>query len=241
MTLAGIGEKLAASHGVRVCPSTVWQPMLCSNNDLYGILGISRAASDEEITKAYKKLAKRCHPDLNPGNKSAEEKFKKVAAANEILGDSEKRGRYDRGEIDANGAEVHERSFYHHYADSDPDFKYHRHRQEGDFIDLSDILSHLNLHKNGWTESAFEMPGRDVHYQIEVDFIDAANGVKERVTLPDGKVLEVGIPSGLRDGQVLRLKGQGMPGLDRAPVGDAYVIVTVRPHKHFRRVGTTST
>ncbi len=81
------------------------------------------------------------------------------------------------------------------------------------------------------------MPGHDVRYQIEVDFLDAANGAKERVTLPDGMTLKIEIPSRLRDGQVLRLKGRGMPGLNQAPAGDAYVKVTVRPHKQFKRVG----
>src|ERR671918_1560363 len=111
--------------------------------DLYSVLGVAKTANADEIAKAYRKLAKKLHPDLNPGDKSAEEKFKKITAAYDILGDAEKRGRYDRGEIDASGQESPQHRYYREYADGAEGARY---RSSAGFEDIgafSDLFGDL--------------------------------------------------------------------------------------------------
>lgn len=208
--------------------------------DLYNVLGVARDASDEDIRKAYRKLAKANHPDLNPGNADAEERFKEGAAANAILGDPEKRKRYDAGEIDGSGVERPERRFYREYAGAGPSYKYER-RSGGGFADLGDIFS--DLYGRAGPGGApgggghVRTKGPDLRYSLTVDFVEAVNGAKKRVDMPDGKSLDITIPPGLQEGQTLRLQGQGMPGLGDGPPGDALIEVAVRRHPVFRREG----
>ena len=118
-------------------------------DDLYSVLGVAKTASAEDITKAYRKLAKKLHPDLNPGDKAAEEKFKKVSAAYDILGDAEKRGRYDRGEIDASGQETPQQRYYREYAGSQDGARY---RSTAGFEDIgafSDLFGDLFGERGG--------------------------------------------------------------------------------------------
>jgi DnaJ-class molecular chaperone len=205
--------------------------------DLYTVLGVARDASDEDIRKAYRKLAKENHPDLNPGNAEAERRFKEIAAAYDILGDPDKRASYDAGKIDESGTERQQRRFYREYAETGPTFKYER---RGGFEGLGDIFSDLfgRAHAHGRPGGArFQMRGGDVRYSLTVDFLEAVNGAKKRVDMPDGRSLDITIPPGLQDGQTLRLKGQGTPGLGDGPPGDALIEVAVRPHPAFRREG----
>ena len=213
--------------------------------DLYKVLGVSKTASQDEIKKAYRKLAKSAHPDLNPGDAKAEARFKDIAAAYEILKDPEKRAQYDRGEIDATGAERPERRFYREYADAGAGRSYHSTRGYEDFEDVSDIFADFFGRGGGGGRGGFggargrgvRMRGQDAHYSLEVDFLDAAKGAVKRITLPDGAVLDVRIPEGTRDGQTIRLRAKGHPGLGGGPAGDALVAVSVRPHPLFRRDG----
>jgi len=200
--------------------------------DPYKVLGVPREAGDEEIRRAYRKLAKQLHPDLNPSNPAAaEERFKKVSAAYDIVGDPEKRRQYDRGEIDANGEQ--RRGFQR----GGP-FAGRGGRRPSDDFGFGDIFSDLFGGMRGRAEAGgFGAAGRDVRYTLEVDFLEAATGVKKRVTMPDGGVLDLAVPEGVADGQVLRLKGRGSPGLRGAPAGDALVEIKVRPHPSFKRVG----
>lgn len=202
-------------------------------DDPYKILGVSRDAGDEDIRKAYRELAKKNHPDLNPGDRAAEDRFKAITAANDILGDPEKRKRYDRGEIDASGAETH-RQFYREYAEG---ADAHPYRSSAGFEDLGDVFSDLFGHARRGAGGTIHMQGGDIRYTMEADFLEAANGSKKRITMPDGQVLDITIPEGLEDGRQLRLRGKGMPGIGDGPPGDAYVVVHVGPHKIFRRRG----
>jgi len=210
--------------------------------DLYSVLGVPRTASAGDITKAYRKLAKKLHPDLNPGDKAAEEKFKKITAAYDILGDAEKRGRYDRGEIDASGQERPQQHYYREYAGGQDGARY---RSTAGFEDIgafSDLFGDLFGERGGIREGGrggarFSMRGPDAQYRLEVDLLDAVNGTKTRITLPDGGTLDVAIPTGVTDGQVLRLKGKGGPGIGEGEPGDALIEISVRPHPVFKREG----
>src|SRR5262249_44635406 len=206
-------------------------------DDPYNVLGVPRDAPDEEIRRAYRKLAKELHPDLNPTNRaSAEERFKKVSAAYEIVGDPGKRRQYDRGEIDANGEP--RRGFHRSHAGAGP-FGGPRGRRMGDDFGFGDIFSDLfgagRGRAGGSAGGAFGASGRDVRYTLEVDFLEAATGVKKRVTMPDGGVLDLAVPEGVASGQILRLKGKGAPSARGGQAGDALVEVEAKPHAHSRR------
>jgi DnaJ-class molecular chaperone len=200
--------------------------------DPYEILGVRRDESAEAIRKAYRKLAKRYHPDLNPNDKSAAERFKTINAAYDILSDPEKRARYDRGEIDAEG---HETAAAHgpawrQYAGAEA------YGAGGGQGFTAEDLETLFGHAFGEGLGSFGAGrGRDAHYSLTISFLEAANGAVRRLTLPDGRTLDVTIPAGVRDGHVLRLRGQGRPG--RHGPGDALVEISVAPHPVFRREG----
>lgn len=209
--------------------------------DPYKILGVDRSASQDDIRKAYRKLAKETHPDLNPGNAEAERRFKEIAAANDILGDVDKRKRFDAGEIDDSGAEMPQRRYYREYAEADPNMRYHRRAPFGagaadDAFDAEDMFADLFRNRGRGGEQV-RAQGADVHYTLPVEFLDAINGARKTVAMPDGKTLDIEIPAGFREGQLLRLKGQGRPGSGGEPPGDAYVEVQVLPHDEFRRDG----
>ena len=206
------------------------------SGDPYEVLGVKRDASPKEIQKAYRRLAKKLHPDLNPGNAEAEKQFKEVTAAYDLLSDPEKRARFDRGEIDASGAERPQQRFYRDFADSASN-PYTSDAGFADFADFAgdDILS--AIFGRGGRAQPRRRRGSDVRYRLEVDFLDAVNGAAKRITLPDGSVLDVTIPAGTRDGQVLRLRGKGRPGVGGGPPGDALIEIRVRPHRYFRRRG----
>ena len=213
--------------------------------DPYKTLGVKREASAEDIRAAYRKLAKKNHPDLNPGNKAAEERFKAIASAYDLLSDPDKRTRFDRGEIDATGQERPERQYYRGYAEGAQGRRY----QEGgpgapefggEFPDeLGDILGEFFRSRGGagGGGARMRMRGQDVAYRLTVDFLDAVNGATRRLTLPDSKELDVTIPPGVEDGQTLRLRGQGGAGIGGGEAGDALIEITVSPHPQFRREG----
>lgn len=203
------------------------------SDKLYQVLGLSKGASDDDIRKAYRKLAKDLHPDLHPGDAKAEERFKEVSAAHAILGDPDKRKAYDRGEIDETGAERAQQTYYRRYADSDTGHHYHTTEGFQDFADIGDIFSDL-FTRGGKRGVA---GGADVRYRLKVDFMEAALGEKKRIYMPDGATLDVAIPRGVEDGQMIRLKGKGHPGPKGTPPGDALVEIEVETHPYFMRDG----
>ncbi len=204
--------------------------------DPYKILGVEKTATQDEIQKAYRKLAKKIHPDLNPGNKKAEEQFKEVASAYTLLSDEAKRKQFDAGEIDGLGAEKPRQNYYRDYADAGTANPYTR---NADFGDDNDFFSELFRRQGnrGGGGGEFKMRGQDARYRLTLDFLSAINGGKQTITLPDGAGLEVNISPGCRDGQTLRLRGKGQAGIGGGSAGDALIEIKVAPHRFFQRVG----
>lgn len=208
------------------------------SDDPYTLLGVAKSASQDEITRAFRKLAKELHPDVNPNNKAATERFKRVSAANEFLGDSERRRRYDRGEIDAAGEPRRT---------AQPQSAGGGRRgpagPSGEDFGLGDIFEGMFGGPRGararqtQQQQTASFRGQDVRYTLEVDFHEAVVGAKKRVTLPEGGMLDLNVPEGVEDGSVLRLKGKGAAGMRGGEPGDALVEIKVRPNSDFRRVG----
>ncbi|WP_025899412.1 DnaJ C-terminal domain-containing protein [Sneathiella glossodoripedis] len=203
--------------------------------DLYASLGVSKGASQSEIKSAYRKLAKKYHPDANPGDDKVADRFKEVSAAYNILGDETLRAKYDRGEIDENGQE----KFAHGFSGggarrSSGGF----HEASGGFAGADDLFSEIfgNFRRGGARSRATK--GRDRTFAIDVSFKEAAIGGTRRLTLGEGgKTLDVKIPAGITDGKQIRLKGQGEPGISGGPAGDILINVSVKPDDLFQRDG----
>jgi DnaJ-class molecular chaperone len=201
--------------------------------DPYEILGVQPSDSDAAIRAAYRKLAKRHHPDLNPGKPEAAERFKEISSAYDLLSDADKRAKFDRGEIDAEGHELHpERQFYRDFRDAPG---HERYQTAGGFT--QDDIESFFSQAFGAGHGNVKARGSDAHYGLTLGFVDAANGTSRRVSLPGGRSLDVRIPPGTEDGHVLRLKGQGLPGLGGGPPGDALIEIAVAPHPFLRREG----
>jgi DnaJ-class molecular chaperone len=206
--------------------------------DPYEILGVQRTADEAAIRAAYRKLAKKHHPDVNPDKPDAATRFGEISSAYDLLSDKDKRGKFDRGEIDAEGHEVHQQRQY--YRDTPGQERY---ETAGAGFSQEDLEAFLNQafgrsgRHSDWGATGRPMHGRDMQYSLTVSFIDAATGTTSRLSLPDGKTLDVRIPAGTEDGHVLRLRGQGGAGFNGAAAGDALIEITVAPDKRFHRDG----
>jgi len=202
----------------------------------YEVLGVAPSASEDEIRKAFRRLAKTCHPDLNPGNKQAEERFKELSLANEIISDTEKRRRFDAGEIDAAGAERPRQQYYKDYAGdrSRAGHPYENASGFSDFAGADDIFADM-IGRGG--RQSRRSRGSDLNYKLTIEFLESVNGGKKRISLPDGGSLDLTIPPGIEAGKVLRLRGKGSPAPGQGETGDAFVEISVSPHHFFVRQG----
>jgi DnaJ-class molecular chaperone len=216
--------------------------------DPYLELGVSRTATAAEIRKAFHKLAKQHHPDANKGDKKAEERFKQASAAFDIIGDPEKRKKFDAGEIDADGRETMRgfggtggSPFGGGFNRGGGGFS--RGGAEGPEIDLNDLFGDI-LGRNrgagaggGFGSGGFSPRGADVRARLDIDLEEAIKGGKKRVAFSDGRTIDVTIPVGAQEGQTLRLKGQGGPG--RGGAGDALIELAIKPHRIYHRENDT--
>jgi DnaJ-class molecular chaperone len=210
--------------------------------DPYKELGVSRGASADEIKKAFRKLAKELHPDKNPGNRDADERFKRVTAAFDLLGDAEKRARFDRGEIDADGREQFQG--FGGGARGGPGGRPFGQggTQRGGFenIDLDELFGGMfgGGARTGGARGGFSARGADVKATLEISLEDSISGATRRIQFSDGRTLDVAIPKGAADGQAIRLRGQGAPGASgRSEAGDALITLKIAPHPIFQREG----
>ena len=219
--------------------------------DLYQRLGIQRGASEAEIKKAYRSLAKQLHPDRNKDNPNAAKRFSDVTAAYDLLSDKDKRARYDRGEIDEDGnpkMPFGSGGFGGGGGGPRPDMGgfdgFPGGFQGGDTADLSDLFEGLFGGGGGRRGGGFggfrqraqpPQKGADIAYRLTVDFVDAATLKPQRITLADGKTIDLKLPKGVEDGTKIRLAGKGQQGPGGA--GDGIVTIAIAPHPFFRREG----
>lgn len=220
-------------------------------SDPYSTLGISRTATEAEIKSAYRKLAKELHPDRNKDKPDAAERFSKVTQAYDLLSDKAKRAQFDRGEIDADGNPANPFAGMGRggFGGGAGQRQYRPEDFQGfgtDDIDLGDIFDGLFGVGGGRARSGGSPFGRrsspppprkggDIAYRLKVPFIDAATQRDQRITLADGKTIDLKLPAGVEEGTQMRLKGKGEQGPGGA--GDGIVTISVEPHKFFERDG----
>ncbi|WP_296176538.1 DnaJ C-terminal domain-containing protein [uncultured Brevundimonas sp.] len=210
--------------------------------DPYKELGVARGASADEIKKAFRKLAKELHPDKNPGDKVSEERFKRITAAFDLLGDAEKRAKYDRGEIDADGREQF-RAPPGGGGRSGGFGGFGGSGGRGGFedIDLEELFGAFGGGGRTAGRGGFGGgKGQDVRATLDISLEDAIAGTTRRIQFSDGRMLDVAIPKGASEGQVIRLKGQGAPGRG-GQAGDALIELKIAPHPVFKRDGADLT
>ena len=212
--------------------------------DPYDILGVAKSASEAEIKKAFRSLAKKYHPDTHAGDEKAAKKFQELSGAYDILGDKEKRAKFDRGEIDASG---NPRGF-------DPGAHGFRGGPVWRRRDVSSISNGAGpaasrprasaprtfsptCSAGGGRRRNQPIKGEDFAFAMTVSFDEAAKGGTRRLALPDGREIDVRIPAGLKDGQQIRLRGQGGPGRNGGPSGDVLATITVAAHPWLTRDG----
>lgn len=217
--------------------------------DPYDVLGVPKKASDAEIKKAFRALAKKHHPDKHANDPAAVKRFQEINNAYELLGDKEKRAQYDRGEIDANGqpkgfgagfnpgAGGFRRGGFRHGPGGAREFRFDFGNGDVHMEDiLGDIFGSMGATPRGRAR-AQPSRGQDTQLQTTVSFQEAALGGARRISMPDGRELEVKIPAGLKDGQTIRLRGQGAPGDRGGATGDLLITVGVAPHPYLSRDG----
>lgn len=222
-----------------------------AKRDYYEVLGLDRSASTEEIKKAYRKLARKYHPDLNPGDATAEEKFKEVSEAHEFLTNAEKRKMYDQFghagfDRGMGGAGPGHGGFgnWTRYSRTGGDFDgfdFNTFTDGNGFGSFSDIFSEL-FGGGGQRRSYARRPrkGEDVHYTMEIDFTAAIKGTTATISIKTergNEHLNVTIPPGVNNGSKVRLKGKGHPGINSGPQGDLFIITKIKPHPYFKREG----
>lgn len=215
--------------------------------DPYAVLGVAKTAAPDEIKSAFRKLAKKYHPDINPGDPAVEKRFKEANAAYDLLGDKTSRARFDRGEISADGKEK-ARPFSGGFSSAGGaqrrsgqggggfESEFARAGGGGRGFNADDLFSDL-FDTFGGRKTKTARKGDDIRILLTLSFMEAARGCSKRVRLPTNREVDVRVPAGSETGQALRLANLGKPGADSGSPGDAIVEIKVAPHPYFRREG----
>lgn len=200
--------------------------------DYYKILGVDKNATEEEIKKAYRKLARKFHPDLNPNDKEAERNFKAINEANEVLSNAENRKKYDKYGKDWKHAEEFEKAKQQQQYQSNSQQQY-----SGSFSDNEDFSDFFESMFGGRTSSArssnVKFKGQDLNAELQLDLKDVYTTDKRTITI-NGKNIQLTIPAGIENGQVLKLKEQGGEGVNGGPKGDLYITFVIENHSNFK-------
>lgn len=214
--------------------------------DYYKILGVDKNASQEDVKKAYKKLARKYHPDLNPDDPEAHRKFQEINEANEVLSDPEKRKKYDQyGENwkHADQFEAQQQQYRQYgggfgqggFGNADGGGAYWSSSgDEGEFSDFFESL--FGSRRGGGRGGSYGFRGQDYTAELHLSLADAAKTHKQVITVNDKK-LRITVPAGVADGQTIKLKGQGGPGVNGGPAGDLYITFVILEDSRFKRVG----
>jgi DnaJ-class molecular chaperone len=199
--------------------------------DPYEVLGVERVATQDEIRRVYRRLAKKLHPDINPGDKAGEARFKEISAAYDLLSDEDKRRRFDAGEIDATGVErPRERRFYKDFAGAGGAAAYDNRSGFADFAEADDLFADLLRRQR-------RARGADLRFTLAIEFLEAVNGTTKRIAMPGGAPLDVTIPPGIEHGETLWFGGKGGAPAGEGDPGDVLIRIAVKPHKFFVREG----
>ena len=228
--------------------------------DYYQVFGVDKSASQEEIKKAYRKLARKHHPDVNPGNPTAEERFKDINEANEVLSDPEKRRKYDQfgsqwQQYERAGGQPDDFNWGQWQAQPDAQYGYQNVNPEdleemfggqGGFSDFFETLfggqGRAGQRARGQTRQAYDYQprprrGQDIEHPVQVTLAEASHGTNRMLEFEGGRRIEAKIPRGVKTGSRVRLKGQGIPGSSGGQAGDLYLKVEVLPDSRFQREG----
>ncbi|HEX2682431.1 MAG TPA: J domain-containing protein [Ferruginibacter sp.] len=201
--------------------------------DYYKILGLEKSATDEDIKKAYRKLARKLHPDLNPNDKEAHQKFQQINEANEVLSDPEKRKKYDAYGKDWKHAELFEqqRSQRNQSSSFGSGQQFHEYGDAGDFSSFFE-----SMFGGSGRSSLAKFRGQDYNAELRLNLTDALQTHQQTLTV-NGKNIRITIPAGIENGQVIKLKGYGGPGVNGGPAGDLYITFNIAAHPVFKRLG----
>ncbi len=202
--------------------------------DYYKILGVSKSASDADIKKAYRKLARKYHPDLNPNDKEAEQKFKEINEANEVLSNVENRKKYDQYGKDWKHAEEFEKAqqSQKQYNRSGSQQQYYEDFSEGDFSDFFESM--FGGARRGYSQGQVKYRGQDFNAELHLNLMDVYTTHKRTLTV-NGKNIRITIPAGVENGQTIKIKGHGGPGIDGGPKGDLYITFVIENRTPFKR------
>lgn len=203
--------------------------------DYYKILGVDKKASDEEIKKAYRKLARKLHPDINPNDKEAHHRFQQLNEANEVLSDPEKRKKYDQYGADWKNAEAFQNAGRGRQQTGGEQYEYDFSGMGGGG-DFSDFFESMFGRSDRKSRSNTRFRGQDIKAEMHLGFAEAAETHKQTITV-NGKSIRVTIPAGIENGQTLKLKGHGGEGVNGGPAGDLYITFIIRDHPHLKRSG----
>jgi curved DNA-binding protein len=203
--------------------------------DYYTILGIDKTASLADIKKAYRKLARRYHPDLNPNDTNATKKFQQINEANEVLSDTEKRKKYDQYGSDWQHSEEFEKQKqYQQQTSNSHNANFSGFKSEGDFSDFFESM--FGSASGAGRSRSAKFRGEDFNAELRLNLIDAYKTQKQTLTV-NGENIRITIPAGIENGQTIKIAGHGGRGINNGPNGDLYITFSIANHPIFKRLG----